>query len=161
MLIIELVHKKEGVDIRKNEEGAKRILHTGPIMVACQWKRSSPEGPALQLVGGSLPRSCNSCANDNHCIYVTIRRANNKNLLLLFFFQKLYIYIITNEALLKRKWRQKGKWSVIVSVQHWVNGDFNSFGYLCNTFKCHGEWTDKWCVCCLCFFLPCCAELAR
>jgi len=28
--------------------------------VACQLKKSSPTGPALQLAGGSLPKSCNS-----------------------------------------------------------------------------------------------------
>merc|ERR1739848_597753 len=32
----------------------------GPIIVACQWKRSSPTGPALHCAGGSLPISCNS-----------------------------------------------------------------------------------------------------
>ena len=30
------------------------------MMVACQWKRSSPTGPALQFAGGSLPKSCSS-----------------------------------------------------------------------------------------------------
>ena len=30
------------------------------MMVACQWKRSSPTGPALQLAGGSFARSCSS-----------------------------------------------------------------------------------------------------
>ena len=33
---------------------------TGPMIVACQWKRSSPTGPALQFAGGSLPRSRSS-----------------------------------------------------------------------------------------------------
>ena len=33
---------------------------TGPMIVDCQWKRSSPTGPALQEVGGSLVRSCSS-----------------------------------------------------------------------------------------------------
>ena len=28
------------------------------MIVACQWKRSSPTGPALQFAGGSRPRSC-------------------------------------------------------------------------------------------------------
>lgn len=32
----------------------------GPMMVACQWKISSPIGPAEQDEGGSLPRSANS-----------------------------------------------------------------------------------------------------
>ena len=31
---------------------------SGPIIVACQWKRSSPTGPAEQFAGGSRPRSC-------------------------------------------------------------------------------------------------------
>ena len=35
---------------------------TGPMIVACQWKRSSPFGPALQLDGGSRLISANSCA---------------------------------------------------------------------------------------------------
>ena len=35
-------------------------LLTGPIIVACQWKRSSPMGPALHDVGGSRPKSFNS-----------------------------------------------------------------------------------------------------
>jgi hypothetical protein len=30
---------------------------TGPMMVDCQWKRSSPTGPALQVEGGSFDRS--------------------------------------------------------------------------------------------------------
>ena len=29
-------------------------------MVACQWNKSSPTGPAEHCAGGSLPRSCNS-----------------------------------------------------------------------------------------------------
>ena len=32
----------------------------GPMMVACQWNRSSPTGPALHWAGGSRPRSCSS-----------------------------------------------------------------------------------------------------
>merc|ERR1711939_404409 len=32
----------------------------GPIMVACQWKRSSPIGPAEHDEGGSRPRSVSS-----------------------------------------------------------------------------------------------------
>lgn len=32
----------------------------GPMIVACQWNKSSPAGPALQEVGGSLCRSCSS-----------------------------------------------------------------------------------------------------
>ena len=28
------------------------------MIVACQWKRSSPTGPAEQFAGGSRPRSC-------------------------------------------------------------------------------------------------------
>lgn len=35
-------------------------LSGGPIIVACQWNRSSPTGPALHCAGGSLPRSCSS-----------------------------------------------------------------------------------------------------
>ncbi len=33
---------------------------SGPMIVACQWKRSSPTGPAEQFPGGSLPSSNNS-----------------------------------------------------------------------------------------------------
>jgi len=33
---------------------------TGPMMVDCQWKRSSPTGPALQVEGGSFARSASS-----------------------------------------------------------------------------------------------------
>lgn len=35
-------------------------LSGGPMIVACQWNRSSPTGPALHCAGGSLPRSCSS-----------------------------------------------------------------------------------------------------
>lgn len=35
-------------------------LSGGPMMVACQWKRSSPTGPAEHCAGGSRPRSCSS-----------------------------------------------------------------------------------------------------
>jgi len=35
-------------------------LSGGPMMVACQWKRSSPTGPAEHCAGGSRPKSCNS-----------------------------------------------------------------------------------------------------
>jgi hypothetical protein len=34
---------------------------TGPMMVACHWKRLSPIGPAEHELGGSRPRSSNSC----------------------------------------------------------------------------------------------------
>ena len=37
--------------------GAQRT----PMIVACQWKRSSPFGPALQLDGGSRLISASSC----------------------------------------------------------------------------------------------------
>eukprot|EP00964_Phaeocystis_antarctica_P098635 scaffold64625_cov72-Phaeocystis_antarctica.AAC.3 len=30
------------------------------MIVDCQWKRSSPSGPALQVDGGSFARSCSS-----------------------------------------------------------------------------------------------------
>ena len=40
---------------------------TGPMMVACQWKRSSPFGPALQLDGGSRLISASSCASSGQC----------------------------------------------------------------------------------------------
>jgi hypothetical protein len=33
---------------------------TGPMMVACHWKRESPDGPAEQEEGGSRPKSNNS-----------------------------------------------------------------------------------------------------
>lgn len=33
---------------------------TGPIMVACQWNKSSPMGPAEQEEGGSRSRSLSS-----------------------------------------------------------------------------------------------------
>ncbi len=33
---------------------------TGPMMVACHWKRLSPIGPAEQEDGGSRPRSMSS-----------------------------------------------------------------------------------------------------
>ena len=45
----------------------------GPMMVACQWNKSSPTGPALHCAGGSRPRSWSSllilfraifCGND-------------------------------------------------------------------------------------------------
>lgn len=32
----------------------------GPMIVACQWNKSSPIGPAEQEDGGSLPRSVSS-----------------------------------------------------------------------------------------------------
>ena len=35
-------------------------LSGGPMMVACQWNRSSETGPAEQLAGGSFPRSSSS-----------------------------------------------------------------------------------------------------
>jgi hypothetical protein len=35
-------------------------VSSGPIRVACQWNISSPTGPALQLAGGSFPRSHSS-----------------------------------------------------------------------------------------------------
>lgn len=35
-------------------------LSPGPMMVACQWKRSSPTGPAEHDEGGSRPRSASS-----------------------------------------------------------------------------------------------------
>ena len=35
-------------------------LSWGPMMVACQWNRSSPAGPALHEVGGSFWRSCSA-----------------------------------------------------------------------------------------------------
>lgn len=56
------------------------------MIVACQWNKSSPAGPALQEVGGSLCRSCSSfwirleammhCKNrivaiSNNCMLVT------------------------------------------------------------------------------------------
>ena len=51
-------------------EGAKRYgwggaataahARTGPMIVDCQWKRSSPSGPALQVDGGSFARSWSS-----------------------------------------------------------------------------------------------------
>lgn len=34
---------------------------TGPMMVACHWNRLSPIGPAEHELGGSRPRSSNSC----------------------------------------------------------------------------------------------------
>ena len=40
--------------------GARRAQRT-PMIVACQWKRSSPFGPALQLDGGSRLISASSC----------------------------------------------------------------------------------------------------
>lgn len=43
----------------KQAEGG--VPRTGPIMVACQWKRSSPVGPAEHDDGGSRPRSMSSC----------------------------------------------------------------------------------------------------
>lgn len=39
---------------------------TGPMMVACQWNKSSPMGPAEQDEGGSLPRSANSYCSQKH-----------------------------------------------------------------------------------------------
>ncbi len=49
---------------REKEEERARAMHearrTGPIIVACQWNRSSPMGPAEHELGGSRPRSCNS-----------------------------------------------------------------------------------------------------
>lgn len=36
-------------------------------MVACQWKRSSPKGPAEQLAGGSFPRSASSIGDSMEC----------------------------------------------------------------------------------------------
>lgn len=35
-------------------------IFTGPIIVAVQWKRSSPTGPALQEEGGSFSKSLSS-----------------------------------------------------------------------------------------------------
>ena len=32
----------------------------GPMIVDCQWKRSSPTGPAEHELGGSFERSCSS-----------------------------------------------------------------------------------------------------
>lgn len=46
----------DGSDKKKDEEGSL----TGPMMVACHWKSESPEGPAEQDDGGSLPKSSNS-----------------------------------------------------------------------------------------------------
>lgn len=40
--------------------GSSHAKRTGPMIVACQWKRSSPAGPAEQFDGGSRPRSCSS-----------------------------------------------------------------------------------------------------
>lgn len=36
------------------------VILTGPIIVACQWNKSSPIGPAEQEEGGSRPRSLSS-----------------------------------------------------------------------------------------------------
>ena len=41
-------------------DGGRRAQRT-PMIVACQWKRSSPFGPALQLDGGSRLISASSC----------------------------------------------------------------------------------------------------
>ena len=38
----------------------RRRARTGPMIVDCQWKRSSPIGPAEQDTGGSFCRSCSS-----------------------------------------------------------------------------------------------------
>lgn len=37
------------------------LLLTGPMIVACHWKRLSPIGPAEHEDGGSRPRSMSSC----------------------------------------------------------------------------------------------------
>jgi hypothetical protein len=37
-------------------QGRRGEGHTGPMMVACQWNRSSPMGPAEHDDGGSLQR---------------------------------------------------------------------------------------------------------
>ena len=54
------------VEVRKGRSGRgegrplRQNARTGPMIVDCQWKRSSPSGPALQVDGGSLARSWSS-----------------------------------------------------------------------------------------------------
>ena len=42
------------------------------MMVACQLNMSSPTGPAEQLAGGSLPKSCNSWPNSAESLCATL-----------------------------------------------------------------------------------------
>lgn len=51
---------------------------TGPIIVACHWNKESPDGPAEQDEGGSLPRSSNSSKKRVNNP-VLARRAFNQN----------------------------------------------------------------------------------
>lgn len=46
--------------MRSEKHPSEYGLSGGPMMVACQWKRSSPTGPALQSAGGSRRRSSSS-----------------------------------------------------------------------------------------------------
>jgi hypothetical protein len=48
------------------ERGGERV-RTGPMMVACQWNRSSPMGPAEHEEGGSLQREL-ACGEVGHHI---------------------------------------------------------------------------------------------
>lgn len=48
-------------------------LSSGPIIVACQWNRSSPTGPAEQFVGGSLLRSFSSLLMRFSAIFTVCR----------------------------------------------------------------------------------------
>jgi hypothetical protein len=43
------------------------LILTGPIIVACQWKKSSPIGPAEQEEGGSRSRSLSSFWSKLEC----------------------------------------------------------------------------------------------
>lgn len=45
---------------------------TGPIIVACQWNKSSPIGPAEQDEGGSRSRSLSSYINHKYDVMLHI-----------------------------------------------------------------------------------------
>jgi hypothetical protein len=47
------------LDSFRNDEQVESL--TGPMIVACHWKRLSPIGPAEHELGGSRPRSMSSC----------------------------------------------------------------------------------------------------
>lgn len=70
-------------------------LSGGPIIVACQWNKSSPTGPAEHWAGGSLPKSCNSCDKKEDYI----RKQLNRNIRTSLLMGKNYILLIMIEHL--------------------------------------------------------------